>query len=44
MSQKRDKGNSQKGKPNADNVKQTIAAEDLDKAIHPTNRQSLSEG
>ena len=41
MSQKREKGYSQKGKPTADTVKQTIAAEDLEKAIHPTNRQNL---
>jgi hypothetical protein len=44
MSRKRDKGYSQKGKPHADNVKQKIAAEDLDQAIQPTNRQSRSEG
>jgi hypothetical protein len=44
MSKKRDKGYSQSGKPNADNVKQKIAAEELDRAIHPTNRQSRSEG
>jgi hypothetical protein len=44
MSRKRDKGYSQNGKPSADNVKQKIAAEDLEKAIQPTNRQSLSEG
>ncbi|WP_404329186.1 hypothetical protein [Mesobacillus maritimus] len=44
MSRKRDKGYSQSGKPNADNVKQKIAAEELDRAIHPTNRQSRSEG
>ncbi|WP_285867877.1 hypothetical protein [Mesobacillus maritimus] len=44
MSRKRDKGYSQQGKPNANNVKQKIAVEDLDRAIHPTNRQSRSEG
>jgi hypothetical protein len=44
MSRKRDKGYSQKGKPNADTVKQKISAEELDQAIHPTNRQSRSEG
>lgn len=44
MSRKRNKGFSQAGKPNADNVKKKIAAEDLEKAINPTNRQSQSEG
>ncbi|WP_312092346.1 hypothetical protein [Niallia sp.] len=43
MSQKRVKGYSQAGKPNADMVKQTIAAEDLDKAIHPTKRQNSKQ-
>lgn len=42
MTQKRDKGYSQAGKPNADTVKQTIAAE-LEKAIHPTNRQNSKQ-
>ncbi|MDX8344898.1 MULTISPECIES: hypothetical protein [Bacillaceae] len=40
MSQKRDKGFSQKGKPNADTVSNTMAKEDLDKAIHPTKGQN----
>ncbi|WP_275940671.1 hypothetical protein [Neobacillus terrae] len=40
MSQKRDKGYSQKGKPNADTVKKTIAAEELQKAIHPTKGEN----
>jgi hypothetical protein len=40
MSHKRNKGYSQKGKPNADNVKRQIATEDLEKAIHPTNEQN----
>ena len=40
MSQKRDKGYSQKGKPTANTVKQTIAAEDLERAIHPTKGQN----
>ena len=40
MSQKRDKGYSQKGKPTADTVKQTIAAEALERAIHPTKSQN----
>ncbi|EOR23416.1 MULTISPECIES: hypothetical protein [Bacillaceae] len=43
MSQKRDKGYSQAGKPNADTVKQAIAAEDLEKAVHPTNRQNSKQ-
>jgi hypothetical protein len=43
MSQKREKGFSQKGKPNADTVKQTIAAEDLETAIHPTKRQNSKQ-
>lgn len=43
MSQKRDKGYSQAGKPNADTVKQEIAAEDLEKAVHPTNRQNSKQ-
>ncbi|MED5101472.1 hypothetical protein SFC52_00675 [Niallia circulans] len=43
MTQKRDKGYSQAGKPNADTVKQTIAAEELEKAIHPTNRQNSKQ-
>lgn len=38
MSQKRDKGYSQKGKPNSNTVKPEMAAEELEKAIHPTNR------
>ncbi|MGI8351897.1 hypothetical protein NiCM35_19250 [Niallia circulans] len=43
MTQKRDKGYSQAGKPNADTVKQTIAVEELEKAIHPTNRQNSKQ-
>ena len=43
MSQKKDKGYSQAGKPHADTVKQTIAKEDLEKAIHPTNRQNTPQ-
>ncbi len=43
MSQKREKGYSQKGKPNADTVKQTIAQEDLENAIHPTKRQNAKQ-
>ena len=40
MSQKREKGASQKGKPNSDTVKKTIAAEDLETAIQPTKRHN----
>ncbi|BDG46624.1 hypothetical protein PspKH34_11850 [Parageobacillus sp. KH3-4] len=34
------KSNAQKGKQSADTVKQTIAKEELEKAIHPTKRQN----
>ncbi len=30
----------QKGKPNADTSKKMMAAEEVDKAIHPTKRQN----
>ncbi|GAA0346723.1 hypothetical protein GCM10008967_41410 [Bacillus carboniphilus] len=40
MSQKREKGNSQKGKPNADKSRTTMSKETLNQAIHPTNRQN----
>jgi len=43
MGQKRDKGYSQKGKPNSDTVNATIAAEELEKAIHPTKRQNSKQ-
>jgi hypothetical protein len=43
MSEKKDKGYSQKGKPNADTVKQQIAAENLENAIHPTKRQNTPQ-
>ncbi|MEK5362778.1 hypothetical protein ACPOM7_24035 [Peribacillus castrilensis] len=38
MSQKRDKGNAQKGKAKSNTVDPVIAAEDLEKAIYPTNK------
>ncbi len=38
MSQKREKGYSQQGKPNSNTVNSKIAAEDLEKAIYPTNK------
>jgi hypothetical protein len=38
MSQKRDKGYSQKGKPTSDTVNPMIAEEELEKAIYPTNK------
>ncbi|WP_302621287.1 hypothetical protein [Bacillus sp. FJAT-27225] len=40
MSQKRDKGYSQTGEPTAKDIKPQIAKEDLDKELHPTNRQN----
>ncbi|WP_260631145.1 hypothetical protein [Bacillus sp. S/N-304-OC-R1] len=43
MSQKRDKGHSQKGKPNSDTVNNVIAAEELEKAIHPTKSQNSKQ-
>ncbi len=43
MREKKDKGYSQKGKPNADTVKQQMAAEDLENAIHPTKRQNTPQ-
>ncbi|WP_263862294.1 hypothetical protein [Bacillus aerolatus] len=43
MSQKREKGYSQKGKPNSDTVSRTIAAEELEKAIHPTKRRNTGQ-
>ncbi|MEQ2526059.1 hypothetical protein WMO40_05035 [Bacillaceae bacterium CLA-AA-H227] len=43
MSQKREKGYSQKGRSSAQNVKQTIAAEELDQATHPTKRQNSKQ-
>ena len=43
MSRKRDKGFSQKGKPTSDTVNQTIDAEELEKAIHPTKRQNSEQ-
>jgi hypothetical protein len=38
LSQKRDKGYSQKGKPTSNTVDPVIAAEDVEKAIYPTNK------
>lgn len=43
MSQKRDKGNSQKGKTNSDTVNNVMAAEELEKVIHPTKRQNSEQ-
>lgn len=43
MSQKQEKGYSQKGKPTADTVKNQMAAEDLENAIHPTKRQNSKQ-
>ncbi len=46
MSQKRDKGYSQKGKDYAESAgtdKRIIAAEELEKALHPTKRQNAEQ-
>jgi hypothetical protein len=46
MSQKRDKGYSQKGKNYADSAgtgKRVIAAEEIEKATHPTKRQNSEQ-
>ena len=46
MSQKRDKGYSQKGKDYAESAgagKRMMAAEELEKAIHPTKRQNSEQ-
>lgn len=46
MSQKRDKGSSQKGKNYADTAgggQRMIAAEEIEKAIHPTKRQNAQQ-
>lgn len=46
MSQKRDKGYSQKGKNAAESGgggKWMIAAEEIEKAIHPTKRQNSEQ-
>ena len=46
MSQKRDKGYSQKGKNYADSAgggKRMIAAEELEKALQPTKRQNTEQ-
>ncbi|WP_263862411.1 hypothetical protein [Peribacillus tepidiphilus] len=40
---KRDKGYSQKGKPNNDRGNNVMAAEELEKAIHPTKRQNSEQ-
>jgi hypothetical protein len=46
MSQKRDKGYSQKGKDYAESAstdKRMIAAEEIEKALHPTKRQNAEQ-
>jgi hypothetical protein len=46
MSQKRDKGNSQKGKDYAESAgrgKRMISAEEVEKAIHPTKGQNSEQ-
>jgi hypothetical protein len=37
------KQGSQKGKPNANTVSAVIAAEEMEKAAHPTNRQNSKQ-
>lgn len=37
------KQGSQKGKPNADTAKTVMAAEEMEKAIHPTKRQNSKQ-
>jgi len=46
LSQKRDKGSSQKGKDYADTAgggQRVMAAEEVEKAIHPTKRQNSEQ-
>jgi hypothetical protein len=43
MSQKREKGFSQKGKPSSDSTRPVMAAEDMEKATHPTKRQNAKQ-
>ncbi|MEK5390850.1 MAG: hypothetical protein ACO1OT_03305 [Heyndrickxia sp.] len=43
MTKQREKGYSQKGKPTADTTKNVLAAEELNKAIHPTKRQNSEQ-
>lgn len=43
MSKKRDKGFSQKGQPSAKDGRQMIAREELEKEVHPTNRQNSKQ-
>ncbi|MCM3114714.1 hypothetical protein M3610_05380 [Neobacillus sp. MER 74] len=46
MSQKRDKGSSQKGKNYAETAgggQRVMAAEEVEKAIHPTKRQHAEQ-
>ncbi|MEH7073929.1 hypothetical protein [Neobacillus drentensis] len=46
MSQKRDKGSSQKGKNYADTAgggQRVMAAEEMEKALHPTKRQNAEQ-
>lgn len=43
MSQKREKGNSQRGKTDANQSANPISKETLNQAIHPTNRQNSKQ-
>jgi hypothetical protein len=40
---KMEKQRGQKGKPNADDSKNVMAAEEMEKAIHPTKRQNTKQ-
>ncbi|MFS0863458.1 hypothetical protein [Fredinandcohnia sp. 179-A 10B2 NHS] len=40
---KRDKGYSQKGKPNSDTTNNVMAAEEMEKALQPTKRQNSEQ-
>ncbi len=37
------KGPSQKGQPNAENMKQVVSAEEVERASHPTKRQNSEQ-
>jgi hypothetical protein len=37
------KNKAQKGKPNSDTTNNMMAAEEMEKAIHPTNRQNSKQ-
>ncbi|WP_263458238.1 hypothetical protein [Sutcliffiella rhizosphaerae] len=43
MSKHHTNGPSQKGQPNADNVKQVVSAEEVERASQPTKRQNSKQ-